>query len=64
MRTAPTVTTANDTTTGAGRYVVSSVNNYTNGDVDTNTSRHFRMRTPSTNASYDTRLGYEANAEL
>ena len=64
MRATPTVTTANDASTGAGRYAVSSVNNYTDGDVDTNTSRHFRMRTPSTNSSYDTRLGYEADAEL
>jgi len=64
MRTAPTVATANDTSTGAGRYAVSGVNNYTDGVVATNTSRHFRMRTPSTHASYDTRTGYEANAEL
>ena len=64
MRTTPTVYTTNDTTTGAGRYTVSGINNYTDGDVDTNTFRHFRMRTPSTNGSYDTRLGYEANAEL
>ena len=64
MRTAPTVATANDTSTGAGRYAVSGVNNYTDGVVTTNTSRHFRMRTPSTHTSYDTRTGYEANAEL
>jgi len=64
MRTTPTVVTSNDTSTGAGNYTVSGVGNYTNGVVLRNGPNQYAMLTPSTNSSYNTKTGYNADAEL
>ena len=64
MRAAPTVTTSNDTGKGAGRYTIAGVNNYTDGSVVKTTQNFYSMLTPSTNASYNTKTGFDADAEL
>ena len=64
MRAAPTVTTASDTGTGAGRYTIAGVNNYTDGTAVKITQNFYSMLTPSTNASYSTKTGFDADAEL
>tara|TARA_R100000234_G_scaffold95055_1_gene63326 strand:- start:163 stop:1242 length:1080 start_codon:yes stop_codon:yes gene_type:complete len=64
MRAAPTVTTSSDTGTGAGRYTIAGVNNYTDGTAVKITQNFYSMLTPSTNASYNTKTGFDADAEL
>ena len=64
MRAVPSVVTSNDTGTGVGYYTVSSVNNYTNGTVLRNGVNQYALLTPSSNASYNTKTGYNADAEL
>ena len=64
MRAAPTVTTSSDTGTGAGRYTIAGVDNYTDGTAVKITQNFYSMLTPSTNASYNTKTGFDADAEL
>jgi len=64
MRAVPSVVTSNDTGTGVGYYTVSSVNNYTNGTVLRNGVNQYALLTPSSNASYNTKTGYNADAEF
>ena len=64
MRAAPTVTTSSDTGTGAGRYTIAGVDNYTDGTAVKITLNFYSMLTPSTNASYNTKTGFDADAEL
>ena len=64
MRAVPSVVTSNDNGTGAGYYTVTSVNNYTNGTVLRNGVNQYSLLTPSSNASYNTKTGYNADAEL
>ena len=64
MRAAPTITTSNDTGTGAGRYTIAGVDNYTDGTAVKITQNFYSMLTPSTNASYNTKTGFDADAEL
>ena len=64
MRAAPTVTTSSDTGTGAGRYTIAGVDNYTDGTAVKITQNFYTMLTPSTNASYNTKTGFDADAEL
>ena len=64
MRATPSVVTSNDVSTGAGHYTVASINNYTNGVVLRNGPNQYAMLTPSTNSGYNTKTGYNADAEL
>ena len=64
MRATPSVVTSNDLGAGSGRYTVAAVGNYTNGVVLRNGPNQYSMLTPSTNSSYNTKTGYNADAEL
>ena len=64
MRATPTVITSYDVSAGAGHYTVASINNYTNGVVLRNGPNQYAMLTPSTNSGYNTKTGYNADAEF